>query len=89
MLELRSTCENCNKKLPFNASDAMICTFECTFCRDCFETILKEVCPNCGGNFVERPIRPKNLLDKYPVSEKIVFKPVDIEKHNQLLKKLK
>ena len=89
MLDIRPTCENCNKKLPFDASDAMICTFECTFCRDCVENILKEVCPNCGGNFVERPIRPKNLLEKYPVSEKIVFKPVDIEKHNQLLKKLK
>lgn len=89
MLDIRPACENCNKKLPFDASDAMICTFECTFCRDCVENILKEVCPNCGGNFVERPIRPKNLLEKYPVSEKIVFKPVDIEKHNQLLKKLK
>jgi len=89
MLDIRPTCENCNKKLPFDASVAMICTFECTFCRDCVENILKEVCPNCGGNFVERPIRPINLLKKYPVSEKIVFKPVDIEKHNQLLKKLK
>lgn len=89
MLEIRPTCENCNKKLPFHAEDAMICTFECTFCCDCVENILHHVCPNCGGNFVDRPIRPKNLLKKYPVSETIVFKPVDIEKHKQLLKKLK
>lgn len=89
MLEIRPTCENCNKKLPFDATDAMICTFECTFCRDCVENILKEVCPNCGGNFVNRPIRSKNLLKKYPVSETVVFKPVDIEKHKQLLKNLK
>ena len=59
----------------------MICTFECTFCKDCVETILKRVCPNCGGGFEKRPIRPKELLVKYPVSTKIVYKPVDIEAH--------
>ena len=86
MLEIRPTCENCNKNLPYNSTEAMICTFECTFCRDCVDTILKKVCPNCGGNFTKRPIRPKGVLDKYPVSETIVFKPVDVEKHNELIK---
>ncbi|NND62685.1 MAG: DUF1272 domain-containing protein [Flavobacteriaceae bacterium] len=81
MLEIRPTCENCNKKLPFDSKEAMICTFECTFCKDCVENILQEVCPNCGGDFVSRPIRPVHLLDKYPVSTKIVFKPVDVEAH--------
>ncbi|MCB4807589.1 DUF1272 domain-containing protein [Tamlana sp. 62-3] len=88
MLEIRPTCENCNKKLPFDAEDAMICTFECTFCKSCVETILQHVCPNCGGDFVKRPIRPKHLLEKYPVSSTVVFKPVDIEAHKALLKKL-
>lgn len=81
MLEVRPTCENCNKNLPFDSNQAMICTFECTFCKDCVETILRHVCPNCGGDFQPRPIRPKALLKKYPVSTKIVFKPVDVETH--------
>ncbi|KJD36947.1 hypothetical protein PW52_00350 [Tamlana sedimentorum] len=89
MLEIRPTCENCNKKLPFDAKDAMICTFECTFCKTCVETVLQHVCPNCGGDFVKRPIRPKQLLEKYPISTKIVFKPVDIDAHNKLLQRLK
>ena len=86
MLEIRPTCENCNKKLPFHAEDAMICTFECTFCRDCVENIFFHICPNCGGNFTLRPTRPKYLLDKYPVSTKIIFKPVDVEKHIEKIK---
>ncbi len=87
MLEIRPTCENCNKSLPFDSQEAMICTFECTFCKDCVENILQEVCPNCGGDFEKRPIRPKNLLEKYPVSTKIVHKSVDIEAHLKRLNK--
>lgn len=75
MLEIRPTCEQCNKKLPYDSEEAMICTFECTFCKECVENKFKNECPNCGGNFVERPIRPKRLLNKYPVSTKIIFKP--------------
>jgi hypothetical protein len=81
MLEIRPTCENCNKSLPFDSQEAMICTFECTFCKDCVENVLKHVCPNCGGDFVERPTRPEHLLEKYPVSTKVIYKPVDIIKH--------
>lgn len=80
MLEIRPTCEHCNKSLPFDSTEAMICTFECTFCADCV-TLLNEVCPNCGGGFEKRPIRPKHLIKKYPVSTKIIHKPVDLEKH--------
>lgn len=80
MLEIRPTCEHCNKSLPFDSSEAMICTFECTFCADCV-ALLHEVCPNCGGGFEKRPIRPKHLIKKYPVSAKIIHKPVDLEKH--------
>ena len=81
MLEIRPTCENCNKSLPYDSDEAMICTFECTFCKDCVEKVLLGVCPNCGGDFEKRPIRPQNLLNKYPVSTKIVHKPVDVEAH--------
>ena len=57
-LELRPNCEYCDKDLAPNAMDARICTYECTFCASCFDTHLQNVCPNCGGGFVCRPIRP-------------------------------
>src|ERR1700756_2446604 len=57
-LQLRPNCEYCDKDLPPNASDARICSYECTFCADCVETRLFNVCPNCGGGFAPRPIRP-------------------------------
>lgn len=68
MLQLRPNCEACDKDLGPDASDALICSFECTFCRDCAESRFDGVCPNCGGNFVSRPVRPAALLDKYPAS---------------------
>lgn len=86
MLEIRPTCEHCNKKLPFDSEEAMICTFECTYCKECVETILLHVCPNCGGGFEKRPIRPKQLLQKYLVSKTIVHKPVDLIKHQERIK---
>jgi hypothetical protein len=67
MLEIRIICENCVKPLPNESTEAMICSFECTFCKTCVETILNNQCPNCGGEFEKRPIRPENLLEKYPV----------------------
>lgn len=57
-LQLRPNCEYCDKDLPPHATDARICTYECTFCADCVETKLFNVCPNCGGGFERRPIRP-------------------------------
>ena len=36
---------------------------------------LKGVCPNCGGGFVPRPIRPAHLMAKYPASTTRVLKP--------------
>lgn len=57
-LELRPNCEFCDKDLPPEATDARICTYECTFCADCVDTKLFNVCPNCGGGFTARPIRP-------------------------------
>jgi hypothetical protein len=75
MLALRPNCECCDKDLPPAAGDAMICTFECTFCRDCAETRLAGRCPNCNGEFQPRPIRPAAMLEKYPASTTRVFKP--------------
>ncbi|WP_422373265.1 DUF1272 domain-containing protein [Hoeflea sp.] len=57
-LELRPNCECCDKDLPPHAADARICTYECTFCAECVDTVLFDVCPNCGGGFAPRPIRP-------------------------------
>lgn len=81
MLEIRPTCENCNKPLPNNSADAMICSFECTYCKDCVDNVLENVCPNCGGGFEKRPGRPIDCkaggcVEMYPVSEKIIYKPV-------------
>jgi len=75
MLELRPSCECCDKALPPQAADAMICSFECTFCRCCADTRLRGICPNCGGNFAPRPIRPQALLVKNPASTARVFNP--------------
>lgn len=58
MLELRPNCERCDVDLPPAAENARICSYECTFCADCVDTVLHNVCPNCGGGFVPRPIRP-------------------------------
>ncbi len=75
MLLLRPSCECCDRDLPPDSRDAMICTFECTFCRTCVETRLKGRCPNCGGGFERRPVRPAHMLKKYPASTERVFKP--------------
>jgi len=78
MLELRPNCEYCDKDLPPQASDARICSYECTFCADCVERVLLNVCPNCGGGFVPRPVRPQTerrpgvCLGKQPASTRRV-----------------
>jgi uncharacterized protein len=58
MLELRPNCEWCDRDLPPQSSEARICSYECTYCATCVDTLLKNVCPTCGGGFVARPIRP-------------------------------
>lgn len=74
MLALRPNCECCDKDLPPDSAEARICTFECTFCAGCVEDVLKGVCPNCGGNFVPRPIRPAEKLIKYSASTERVYR---------------
>ena len=88
MLELRPTCEHCNKTLPPNSREARICSYECTFCATCVDNILGNVCPNCGGGFVPRPIRPatnwknNNYLGKDPANTTIRHRPVDAAEHS-------
>jgi uncharacterized protein len=68
MLDLRPNCECCDKDLANGAPDALICTYECTFCADCARTRLGGLCPNCGGDLVKRPTRPARMLEKHPAS---------------------
>ncbi len=95
MLELRPTCENCNKALPPDSLEARICSFECTFCAGCVEGVLLNVCPNCGGGFVPRPIRPNtnwrddNFLGASPASEVVRHRPVDLSAHAQFAGKVR
>jgi hypothetical protein len=77
-LELRPNCECCDRDLPPDSTIARICSYECTFCTDCVEQVLHNVCPNCGGGFVPRPIRPATewrpglCVAKRPPSDKRV-----------------
>lgn len=75
MLEMRPNCECCDRDLPPGSSQAMICTFECTFCEDCACARFKGLCPNCGGGLERRPTRTARLLEKHPVSTKRVHNP--------------
>lgn len=80
MLEIRPNCEHCNKDLPNTSTEAMICSFECTYCKTCALEIFENVCPSCSGNFVERPIRPLKMIEKYPASSNRIFKPKELSK---------
>jgi hypothetical protein len=72
MLELRPNCECCDRDLPPDSPEARICSFECTFCRECAEQELHGRCHNCGGELVRRPIRSATMLGRYPASTKRV-----------------
>lgn len=91
MLELRPTCEHCNVALAPNSLDARICSYECTFCADCVDHVLSNVCPNCGGGFTARPIRPSrawkgnNHLGADPASATVRHRPVDPSAHRRLV----
>ena len=87
MLELRPGCENCNRDLAPDSTDAMICSYECTFCHDCVEGVLLGVCPNCGGGFERRPVRVANAyrdavsLAHHPARVERKHRPVDAAAH--------
>jgi uncharacterized protein len=65
----------------------MICTYECTFCRNCVDDVLHNVCPNCGGGFEKRPVRTKEKLQKDPATDKVIYRPVDMVQFSKLLDK--
>jgi hypothetical protein len=75
MLQMRPNCECCDKDLPPESLDARICSFECTFCTDCATKVLKNVCPNCGGEMAPRPKRALEKLANNPASTERVLKP--------------
>ena len=95
MLDLRPNCECCDRDLPNGAPDALICTFECTFCADCARTRLGGLCPNCGGGFMQRPIRrarnwkDKNYLGKDPAGTRLKHRPVEARAHGLFAHKLR
>ena len=97
-LQLRPNCEYCDKDLPPRATEARICSYECTFCADCVENRLHNVCPNCGGGFVPRPIRPAQewrsgaSIEKHPPSDKRVhlkYSLDDIAAHSARIKHIR
>lgn len=94
MLELRPCCEHCAVALPPDSLEARICSFECTFCAACAEGLLGNVCPNCGGGFVPRPIRPAqdwqggNSLAAYPPRTEPKHRPADLAAHARLVQAL-
>jgi len=97
-LQLRPNCEYCDKDLPPNATEARICSYECTFCADCVENKLHNVCPNCGGGFASRPIRPAKewrpglSVSKRPPSDKRVhlsYSLEDISAHSAKLRNIR
>jgi hypothetical protein len=87
VLELRLTCEHCEKPLPPESLEARIGSYEYTFCATCVDTVLRNVCPNCGGGFERRPFRPvrnwkgDNYLGKDPASTQVRHRPVGVAAH--------
>lgn len=75
MLLLKPNCECCDKDLPPESTKARMCSFECTFCSSCADSVLNGKCPNCGGELVQRPRRPANKLVEFPASTERVLKP--------------
>jgi hypothetical protein len=74
MLLIKPNCECCDRDLPPSSLEAMICSFECTFCHECAMTRLQGRCPNCGGELVRRPVRPAETLHRYPAASERTFR---------------
>lgn len=75
MLQLRPGCECCDTDLPPDTDNAVICSFECTFCVSCANEKFFGICPNCGGELVRRPRRPAAKLGRFPASTERIHKP--------------
>ena len=85
MLELRPSCEHCDRDLPPDSADARICTYECTFCATCVDEVLHGVCPNCTGDFTRRPVRPGSRLARDGARAERHHRPVDLAEHAERL----
>ena len=94
MLSLRPNCEHCNVDLPADSEQAKVCSFECTFCVSCADDKLGNCCPNCGGGFQFRPIRPSvnfkdgNYLGNHPAQVDRLYRPVNISEHAKFAEKV-
>ena len=76
MLQLRPNCECCNRDLPPLSEEALICSFECTFCRPCASSVLGGRCPNCGGELVARPEgQHPAWLERADIDSRLRFDP--------------
>ena len=78
MLLLKPNCESCNKDLPPDSTQAMICSFECTFCQDCMDSFFNFRCPNCDGDVCARPTRDGDALKTNPASDQRVCSDYEI-----------
>ena len=86
MLEIKPNCESCGIGLPANSTDAMICSYECTYCTRCAQNLLHNICPNCGGGFEKRPIRTEAGLKKHPAGTEQAKPGVDQDQHLEYLR---
>jgi hypothetical protein len=84
VLELRPTCEHCDRPLPPGALDARICSFECTFCAACADDLLGGVCPNCTGELLARPVRPAELLGGAAAGPERTHSPAELRSHTEM-----
>lgn len=84
MLQLRPNCELCDVDLAPDALNARICSYECTYCADCADHVLENVCPTCGGGLQPRPIRPKQAYRAPHISLGLGFNPAsDVRKYTR------
>lgn len=84
MLDLRPNCELCDRDLPPGALDARICSYECTYCAPCADTVLQNVCPTCGGGLQPRPIRPRQAYHHPHISLGLGFNPAsEVRKYSR------
>ena len=70
-------------------SDTLHEAMICTYCINCVENVLMNLCPNCGGGFEKRPTMPKEQLQKHPPREDKVLKPVNQKTFIRYLTKTK
>lgn len=89
MIDYRPGCENCDKDLAVTSTEAMICAFECTFCRDCVTDVLHNVCPNCSGGFENRPVLVKKFAAKHLPTTTRIHDPVNLAEFEPLFKQYK